>query len=256
MCQYGDVESRVRRPGRKPVTTMTIYNTAPEEVSRFDALLAEVDEIGRKAEIKVVEKAIRIAENLVQGHPGDSDAYQMLGLAWYYYPRSTSWRSWHCRQALEQALALDPDHQYALQYLACLNFDQERYVEALAHLEQLSPTFFVELGLEDRALKNAELAFVCRLRIDSGSFDDASFLEFREWFLDAKEREDLDPATGSYHWPQELRECAEWLLEQGRSPSSSPLDLLLPFLLTVYSEDDFWNVRLRTELRNSGISVE
>ncbi len=45
--------------------------------------------------------------------------------------------------ALETATRLDPNHQYSLEYQACLAFDQERYADAL-ELQQRLHEYFLE----------------------------------------------------------------------------------------------------------------
>ena len=133
---------------------MTIFEEHPDEIARFDRLLATEDH--RAERMEAVEQAIRLAESLVARHPDDPDAHHCLGLAWHHFPGSSSWRSWHCRRALQRALALDPTHPFAKHYLACLFFDQERFADAAEILQQSSYDFWVERDQEWRALKEEE----------------------------------------------------------------------------------------------------
>ncbi len=58
---------------------------------------------------------------------------------------------------------------------------------------------------EWRALKNAETALVCRLRLDPSHPWKEEMNAFFEWFRDARRREYADLASGSFVMPQELR---------------------------------------------------
>ena len=235
---------------------MSIFDHCADEVGRFDAFLGKADELDVREPVKkVVEKAIRLAESLIERYPDDSDAHQMLGLAWYYFPGSSSWRSWHCRRALERALAIDPDHQFALQYLAYLKFDQERYGEALELLARLGTDDFKELGQEWRALKSCEMMLVCRIRLDPHTFPQEDFDAFASWFQDARAREERDVEASCFVWPQELRECAEWMFEAGIPADGPALKAILRFIAENGLSDSSWNPRLET-LGTDGSSAD
>ena len=93
---------------------MTIYKMHGDLIAMFKSLQDELDVANdRRAAIQLAEQLIRLAERLVTEAPDEADAYQMLGLAWYNFPRQTPWRSWHCRAALERALEIDANHLWA-----------------------------------------------------------------------------------------------------------------------------------------------
>jgi hypothetical protein len=224
---------------------VSIFDKYPDEIARFESLLdTEDDRTERK---DAVENAIRIAESLVAEHPNNADAHQCLGLAWYHFPESSSWRSWHCRRSLERALAIDPDHQFAQHYLACQAFDQERYQDALGILQLSRFQFFCERDQEWRALKNEELKIVCTLRLFPQSFPSEEFIAFRERFRDAQRRENEDISSGSWVCPQELREHVEWMIESGVALDDARILELVRFLSEAGLEGSFWNTILNTK---------
>ncbi len=229
--------SRVER------SRMSLFDKHSEAIARFESLL--VPEENRTERRQAVEAAIRIAESLVEQNPGDADAYQCLGLAWYHLPGSSSFRSWHCRRALEQALWLDPDHQFARHYLACLAFDQERYRDALELLKDSDSVYFEDQGQEWRALKNEELILVCMLRISPARFPQTVFDSFVDRYRDAQKREDQDFNLGSTVWPQELREHVEWMVATGVSRDDPGLAAIVAFLHRIGYADSFWNAELK-----------
>ncbi|MEP4076831.1 tetratricopeptide repeat protein [Haloferula sp.] len=221
---------------------MSIFDSHPDQIARFEALLDTEDD--REERTQAVEAAIRIAEALVQACPDDADAHQCLGLAWYHFPGSSSWRSWHCRQALGQALKIDPGQEFARHYLACLTFDQERYQEALEILGESNFDYFVDRDQEWRALKNQELKIVCMLRTSTGAFPQTEFDSFVERFHDAQQREDRDVALGSWVWPHELREHAEWMIATDVKRDDPRILPLLDFFSRIGYSDSFWDPRL------------
>lgn len=236
---------------------MSAIASFPEQLHQFEALLGEAADQPRPP-LEAIVRAIRFAESLVVAHPDEADAHQMLGLAWYHYPSSASFRSWRCRESLQRALALEPDHQYALQFLAYLAFDQERYDDALSLQARLRDQYFIERDQEWRALKNLETRVVCQIRLDRDSFPTADFTRFANWYRDARSREDSDYTTGSYAHPQELRECAEWLYENGAPLDDSRLSPLLTFLAEIDYLGKSWTealVRQSATLRNPGVST-
>ena len=178
---------------------------------------------------------------IVAGH----DAHHMLGLAWYEYPGSSSVRSWRCKNSFERALKLDPNHQYALQYLAYLAFDQERYRDVLEISKRLEHAYFIERDQEWRALKNEETSLVCKIRLEPDVFPASQFEAFVLWFLDARKREEQDDAVGSYADPQEMGELAEWLFEGGTEISDPLLARILKFLTESGYAEFIWNKKLR-----------
>jgi tetratricopeptide (TPR) repeat protein len=230
--------------------SVSIFDSHPDEIARFEALLGAADD--REERTKAIEDAIRIAESLVEEHPDDADAHQCLGLAWYHFPGSSSWRSWHCRRALHRALQIDAGHQFARHFLACLLFDQEEYQDALEVLTGAEFDYFVERGQEWRALKNEELRIVCTLRTSPDAFPQGDFDSFTERFLDAQQREDRDVSLGSWVFPQELREHAEWMIATGVSRDDSRVRQLLDFCSRIGYSDSFWDPRLKP--KNDGES--
>lgn len=222
---------------------MNAIQLFPAELAEFDRLLEQAAEHGRVSPSHT--QLIEFAERLVQAHPDDADAHQMLGLAWYEYPSSASFRSWRCRMALERATAIEPNHQYALQYLAYLAFDQERYEDALRFQALLIPDYFVERDQEWRAIKNAEMALVCRMRCEPHIFPRDEFISFRSWYLEARRRENECDDFGSCMPLQELREYAEWIFESGLRTSDSRLGEILNFLFTISYHDTIRSPELR-----------
>lgn len=222
---------------------MSAIQSFPAELAEFDRLLEQANEHDRVSPLHT--QLIDFAEHLVQIHPEDADAHHMLGLAWYQYPSSASFRSWRCRMALERATAIEPGHQYALQYLAYLAFDQERYEDALRFQALLLPDYFIERDQEWRALKNAETTLVCRMRCEPHTFPRDEFISFRSWYLEARRREDECGDFGSCVPPQELREYAEWIFESGLHTSDSRLDDILHFLYVISYHDTIRSPELR-----------
>jgi hypothetical protein len=222
---------------------MSAFERFPEELAAFEELLVQAAEI--KRETGPMEEAIRLAESLVARFPNEADAHHMLGLAWYDYPSSFSMRSWRCKMALEVATRLDPDHQYALQYQAYLAFDQERCEDALRLQKQLRHGYFIERDQEWRALKNAETSLVCRLRLDPTAPWGEEMKAFFEWYRDAKRRADADFKSGSYVPPQELREYAEWLYENGTPLSDERIAAIRAFVFEIGYAESYWNPELR-----------
>ncbi|MEM7587202.1 MAG: hypothetical protein AAF560_27680 [Acidobacteriota bacterium] len=220
---------------------MSIYETHPDLVAKFDSVMDELDTTdSRKQELDCAQRLIRLAERLVDAAPDDADAYQMLGLAWYGFPRHSSWRSWHCRAALDKALALAPDHAWVHKTLGYLLFDQERYRDALHHLSKVDRSIFESPQFEWELLKVQELCLVCQLRLSPSTLP-ADFATFCTAYLAAKAREDEAIELGSTEPLHELPECAEWLLEQGAESQETPLREILAFLYRFRSEVSFWN---------------
>lgn len=218
---------------------MSAIASFPEKLQQFEALLDEVICQPRPS-LDAITRTIRFAESLVVAYPDEADAHHMLGLAWYHYPSGASFRSWRCRESLQRAVALEPDHQYALQFLAYLAFDQERYDEALTLQTRLDDQYFIERDQEWRALKNLETRVVCQIRLKRESIPASDFTRFADWYRDARSREESDNPSGSYVHPQELRECAEWLFETGTPLGDSPLSTLLTFLAEIGYLDQSW----------------
>ena len=227
-----------------PLRTSSVnaINSFSAKYEECEQLLEQASEHERVSPFRM--QLIEYAERLVRLHPDNADAYHMLGLAWYEYPSSASFRFWRCRMALERATAIDPDHQYALQYLAYLAFDQERYNEALRFQARLRPSYFIERDQEWRALKNAETVLVCRMKCEPHVFPQEEFAKFRSWYLDARKRED-GFGDGSYVPPQELREYAEWVFESGAQFPDSRLNDILTFLHTILYHDTIRSPTLR-----------
>jgi hypothetical protein len=230
---------------------VSIFNSHPDQIARFEVLLDTEED--REERRQAIEAAIRIAEGLVQQYPDDADAHQCLGLAWYHFPGSSSWRSWHCRRALCQALKIDPGHEFARHYLACLTFDQERYQEALEILMESDFDYFIDRDQEWRALKNQELKIVCMLRTSPDAFPKSEFDSFTERFYDAQHREDRDTALGSWVWPQELREHAEWMIATGVKRDDPRILPLLDFFGRIGYSDSFWDPRLQQNQGEQGV---
>ena len=192
---------------------MPTFDHNPKLIEQFESLLA-IDDDDPSRE-KAIGQAIEFAGEWVKKHPEDADAYHCLGLAWYHHPRSTSYRSWHCRRALEKALRLEKDHGFARHYLACLLFDQEHYDQALDLLLHSSQDYFVNRNQEWRAIKELEMILVCRMRLKPTDFPEDQFQRFVEWFHDAQKREDGDLDSGNWVYPQELEEQIDWFLASG-----------------------------------------
>ena len=227
---------------------MPVIREFPEDLAAYDGFLDKAYSHDR--DTADIERAIEIAESLVHRCPDDAEAHYLLGLAWYHFPASSSLRSWRSRRSLERAVEIDPFHQFALQYLAYLAFDQERYADALAFQSRISAAYFMDRDLEWRALKNLETTNVCRIRLSPDCFPAAQFEEFVCWYRDAQRREDQDLRSGSFVLPQELRECAEWLFEIGAPLSDSRLKALLAFLAEIGYTD-----RIRSPLLRSHAAV-
>ncbi|SKA84013.1 hypothetical protein SAMN02745166_00974 [Prosthecobacter debontii] len=223
---------------------MSAIQSVPEELAKFENLQIQLSDIKRATSIHT--ELIALAESLVRRFPHEADAHHLLGIAWYEYPCASSYRSWRCKSSLMKAVQIEPDHQYALQYLAYLAFDQERYDEALKFQQQLKHDYFIERDQEWRALKNAETSLVCKVRICSDELPEQEFSAFCTWYLDAEKRENSIDPNGSYVWPQELRELAEWLFENGTVISDAKLQKILKFLHQISYHNTLRNMELRS----------
>ena len=236
---------------------VTIHKAQRDLVAEFDSVkerLAETDD--RRRALEVARRLVRVAERLVDVAPFEADAHQMLGLAWYYFPHQSSWRSWHCRIALERALTIEPGHPWARKLLGHLLFDQEHYAGALRHFEKLDDGFFEGPEREWELLKLRELRLVCRVRL-APTVLPRDFAAFCASYTDARSREDKDIEHGSTVPLQELSECAEWLLDNDAAITSTPVREILSFLRRYRSEVSFWKTTYQALLlTEAGSAVE
>lgn len=220
---------------------MSVFDLLPGQVARLDALLEEVQGHPHRATLaRTAEQGIRLAESLTQQCPEDADAWFLLGLAWYAHPSSASWRAWRCRNALEHVLKRAPGHQHARYHLACLAFDQERFDEAITHLDRLDFTGADPAEAAWRALKIAELTLVARIRLKPDPFPTADFEAYAQWFLETHAT-----TPGALAPPQEMSELAEWLYARGQRPEARPLALLLAFIKAAGFSEGLWDAKLR-----------
>ena len=180
-------------------------------VMRIEELLdEEIDTDNVQDKVRVIHKAIRLSEELVELAPKDGNSYYLLALSWYNFPHKSNVRSWHTSSNLLKALQIDPNHQYANQYLGYLYFDQDRLEEAKDRFDLTDHSFFQRTGENWRSIKAKELSLVCEIRLDTNGFDEAKLDTFISEYLDEYAQ---DKTTAE--WPTELKQCAEWLFENG-----------------------------------------
>ena len=172
----------------------------------------------------LVDAAIGKATELLRRLPDNPDFHHLLGLAWYHHPDKTDARLGNIRSALQRALSLDPEHQFANQYLGHIDFDVADYAAAYERFATTDHAFFVSIEQKWRSLKAIELAFVCQLRLGR-DVDLDNLNRFFASYL-AEEREQI-PNTVV---PNELRRCAEWLFDQNGNADAEPLHSIVNFL--------------------------
>ncbi|GAA5510700.1 hypothetical protein [Novipirellula caenicola] len=185
-----------------------------------DESVADDDHVKRT----LVDTAIEKATELVHRSPDNPDFHHLLGLAWYHHPDKTDARLDQIRSAFQRALSLDPQHQFANQYLGYINFDVADYADAYERFASTNHEFFFSIDQKWRSLKATELAFVCQLRLGR-DIDLDKLNQFFAFYL-AEEREQV-PNTVI---PIELRRCAEWLFDQTGNVDDEPLRSIVDFL--------------------------
>jgi hypothetical protein len=217
-----------------------------------DRLFEEIDQLLTEESCTAIEDekrrsvhiAIGKAGQLVEMEPNNADAHHILAICWYHHPSKTPERSQQIRHHLNVVLALNPDHQFANQYLGYINFDDGNYSESLSYFERTDFDYFDSLDQKWRTLKARELIIVCKLRLGYASFN---LWELRAFVAAYQEQLRLDDANTA--WPLELRVCAEWLFERGVQADSPVIDTImrffdeLGFLKTVKNQRllDSWN---------------
>ena len=106
---------------------------------------------------------------LTSAQPKNSDAFHLLGLCWYELPKISADTLRHAEKAFRDALAIDPEHQYANLFLGHVLFDTMRYGEADQRFAMIDPEFFIARTQQWRVVKNDELRLCCRLELEPAS---------------------------------------------------------------------------------------
>lgn len=136
-------------------------------VERYDSIDLDItDEHERSQALK---KLIVDLESLTSAEPQNSDAYHLLGVCWYELPEISVATQQHAEKAFRNALATDPEHQYANLFLGHVLFDTSQYEEADQRFASIDEEFFIARTQEWRLVKNEELRLCCRLELDPAS---------------------------------------------------------------------------------------
>lgn len=183
--------------------------------------------------LKLINTAILKATRLVELEPKSADAYHLLALCWYHHPDKSPHRSNEIRRNLNHALSIDPQHQFANQYLGYINYDEGFYKEALDCFERTDSGFFESIDQIWRSLKARELKVVCKLHLDLESFGIEELNSFIAAYKAQFQRESSNTA-----WPSELIYCIEWLYANGLPVDNPIIDSAFRF----FDEIDFLNV--------------
>lgn len=192
------------------------------DVERLLNAESDTDDDDEKRDL--VDTAISKAATLVQQSPDNADFHHLHGLAWYHHPDKSVARLTSIRAALKRALAIEPRHHFANQYLGYINFDVGDYAAAKTHFDATDHAYFESIDQKWRSLKAIELAFVCQLRLDQ-SVDMEALNRFFASYL----AEEGQPIPNTVV-PLELRRCAEWLFDQNDGADAEPLRSIVNFL--------------------------
>lgn len=153
---------------------------------------------------KLLAKARAIIQSALTQNQSHSNLHHVLGMCWY---AETTWTNETKEQIERQFLAaaqFDETNQFATLYLGYFYFDEARYDEALKLFLQINNTYFEELDLKWRILKNHELIICCRLYLNT---DDVTFEEIDNL---CKEYESVDSVDAPV--PQEIVLCLSKLI--------------------------------------------
>ncbi len=221
------------------IDTMTKIEKLLNKIDRL--LNSEIDTDNIDEKVKVIKTAIRLSEKLVETASEDADSYYMLGLCWYNFPRCSNERSWRVRFNLLKALTIEPDHQFANQYLGYLYFDQDKLKEALNRFRLTDHSYFISIDQHWRSLKAKELALVCEIRLHTNGFSLSKLDSFLWEYLNKYEQDKI-----GVEWPVELKQCAEWLFENGKDINDPIVHKIV--LLTKRIGMTFWNKELTQQI--------
>jgi tetratricopeptide (TPR) repeat protein len=119
--------------------------------------------------LQTVNQLIEELGCLTTAEPKNSDAFHLLGLCWYEFPEISADTQRHAEKAFRDALAIDPEHQYANLFLGHVLFDMMRYEEADQRFAMIDPKFFIARTQQWRVVKNDELRLCCRLELEPAS---------------------------------------------------------------------------------------
>ena len=151
--------------------------------------------------------------SLTSREPKNSDAFHLLGLCWYELSEISVDTQLHSEKAFRDALAIEPEHQYANLFLGHVLFDMKRYEEADQRFAMIDPEFFIARTQQWRLVKNDELRLCCRLELEPAG---VSFLELDR----ICERYETDPEM-EYILPQEIVLCVDELVKREALPRES-----------------------------------
>jgi hypothetical protein len=104
-----------------------------------------------------LESGIQILSTCLDQYPDDSELLYDLGYATYMLPQKSlaEWRT--AINFLVRCIRLNPHHQFALYYLACVLFDRRRFKTASHLLKQIDSTYFGSIEQEWRSAHVCEL---------------------------------------------------------------------------------------------------
>ncbi len=154
------------------------------------------------------EKALILA-GLCRNRDEQNDEFNyLLGYAYYKAPEKTAQIWQEAEHFLHRATALNPNHELARYYLACVLFDRRRYPESLAEFNKVSQDAFVRAGQAWRVVKIQELRLCCSLYIEPAKVALGAAENFRACYWQFEDDPLLAPL------PTELADCLESLLTE------------------------------------------
>lgn len=113
--------------------------------------LSEIQEIIKKGEL---EKATEMLWQYLDAHPSDADAYNLLGFSY-----RKSWKFDLAKKSYDRALAIDPEHKGAHEYLGELYLQTGQPEQAEALLVRLGEICGLEGCMEYEELRASIAAF-------------------------------------------------------------------------------------------------
>lgn len=156
---------------------------------------------------KLLAKARAIIQGALTQNQSHSNLHHVLGLCWYAEKNWTDETKEQIERQFSAANQFDNTNQFATLYLGYFYFDEARYDEALKLFLQINNTYFEELDLKWRILKNHELIICCRLYLTA----DVSFEEIDNL---CKEYESVDSIDAPV--PQEIVLCLSKLIGESK----------------------------------------
>ena len=175
-----------------------------------------------KVASQLFRDAAQSAEELVEGRRADPEFNYLAGYINYRTPDKSLdiWK--RAEHFLRQAVALSPDHQFAIYYLGCLLFDLKRYCESREMMLRIRVDTFKGLNQKWRIAKAYELVICCDLYLNPESVSGEHFEGLLSLYRDIG-----DPVIAPT--PSELGACLSFLIQ-----SRASQDTLLRFAVTAF----------------------